>query len=116
MFFKKYFQILFIFFIIVAVNLVFLIAQIYLFQISIFYFDLFEGLLEDINLINLSALLSENFDFPYVITIFGFFVLLIFLFVFGFKSKIFYFILQEKSSLESDVFFSKLKERSPPLD
>jgi hypothetical protein len=74
-------KILFISSIILALNGVFLLAQIYLWQSSILYSELYESLLEDMHLIDVPAIIVDNIPLYFLIITITFFVLIaIFLF------------------------------------
>jgi hypothetical protein len=69
-------KILLISLIILALNGAFLLAQIYLWQSAILYFELSETLLEDIHLIDISAIIVDNIPLYFLIISITFFILI----------------------------------------
>jgi len=61
--------------IILALNVAFLLAQIYLWQSSFLYFELYESLLEDIHLIYIPAIIVDNIPLYFLVSIIVFFTL-----------------------------------------
>ena len=100
--------------IILALNVAFLLAQIYLWQSSILYFELYESLLEDIHLIDVPAIIVDNIPFYFLLSIIVFFMLTAILLI-NSQPKLVHTISQEKISLNNPFIFDNLKERSPPL-
>jgi hypothetical protein len=101
-------------FIILALNGAFLLAQIYLWQSSILYSELYESLLEDIHLIDISAIIVDNIPLYFLVITITFFILIA-IFLFNFRSKLVHTISQEKFVLNNRYFSNNLKERGPPL-
>jgi hypothetical protein len=100
--------------IILALNVAFLLAQIYLWQSSILYFELYESLLEDIHLIDIPAIIVDNIPLYFLIITITFFVLIA-IFLFNLSPKLVNKISQEKFVLNNRYISRYLKERSPPL-
>jgi hypothetical protein len=107
-------KILFISSIILALNGAFLLAQIYLWQSSILYFELYESLLEDIHLIDIPAIIVDNIPLYFLVITITFFILIA-IFLFNSRSKLVYTISQEKVVLNNPFISNNLKERGPPL-
>jgi cellulose synthase/poly-beta-1,6-N-acetylglucosamine synthase-like glycosyltransferase len=107
-------KILFISSIILALNVAFLLAQIYLWQSSILYFELYESLLEDIHLIDIPAIIVDNFTLYFLVSIIVFFTLAA-IFLINSRPKLVHTIPQEKVVLNNHYFSNNLKERGPPL-
>jgi cellulose synthase/poly-beta-1,6-N-acetylglucosamine synthase-like glycosyltransferase len=107
-------KILFISSIILALNVAFLLAQIYLWQSSILYFELYESLLEDIHLIDVPAIILEELLLYFLVTNIIFFILIA-IFLFNLSPKLVNTISQEKFVLNNHFISNNLKERSPPL-
>jgi hypothetical protein len=107
-------KILFISSIILALNVAFLLAQIYLWQSSILYFELYESLLEDIHLIDVPAIILEELLLYFLVTNIIFFILIA-IFLFNLSPKLVNTISQEKFVLNNRYVSNNLKERSPPL-
>jgi hypothetical protein len=107
-------KILFISSIILALNVAFLLAQIYLWQSSILYFELYESLLEDIHLIDIPAIIVDNIPLYFLVSIIIFFTLTA-IFLINSRLKLVHTIPQEKVVLNNHYFSNNLKERSPPL-
>jgi hypothetical protein len=92
----------------------FLLAQIYLWQSSIFYFELYESLLEDIHLIDIPSIIVDNFPLYFLVSIIVFFTLAAILLI-NSRPKLVHAISQEKVVLNNHYFSNNLKERGPPL-
>jgi hypothetical protein len=107
-------KILFISSIILALNVAFLLAQIYLWQSSILYFELYESLLEDIHLIDVPAIIVDNIPLYFLIISITFFILIAILLI-NSRPKLVHTISQEKFVLNNRYVSNNLKERSPPL-
>jgi hypothetical protein len=97
-----------------ALNVAFLLAQIYLWQSFILYFELYESLLEDIHLIDVPAIIVDNIPLYFLIITITFFILIA-TFLINFRSKLVNTISQEKFVLNNRYVSNNLKERSPPL-
>jgi cellulose synthase/poly-beta-1,6-N-acetylglucosamine synthase-like glycosyltransferase len=91
-----------------------LLAQIYLWQSSILYFELYESLLEDIHLIDVPAIILEELLLYFLVTNIIFFILIA-IFLFNLSPKLVNTISQEKFVLNNHFISNNLKERSPPL-
>jgi len=100
--------------IILALNVAFLLAQIYIWQSSLLYFELYESLLEDIHLIDVPAIIVDNIPLYFLIITITFFVLIV-IFLFKLSPKLVNTISQEKFVLNNCYVSNNLKERSPPL-
>jgi hypothetical protein len=100
--------------IILALNGAFLLAQIYLWQSSILYFELYESLLEDIHLIDIPAIILDNIPLYFLVITITFFILIA-IFLFNSRPKSVYTISQEKVVLNNHFISNNLKERGPPL-
>jgi hypothetical protein len=100
--------------IILALNVAFLLAQIYLWQNSFLYFELYESLLEDIHLIDIPAIIVDNIPLYFLIITITFFIL-ISAFLINSRTKLVNTISQEKFVLNNRYVSNNLKERSPPL-
>jgi hypothetical protein len=107
-------KILFISSIILALNVAFLLAQIYLWQSSLLYFELSETLLEDIHLIDIPAIIVDNIPLYFLIITIAFFILIV-TFLINSSPKLVNTISQEKFVLNNRYISNNLKERSPPL-
>jgi len=107
-------KILLISLIILALNGAFLLAQIYLWQSSLLYLELYEALLEDIHLIDIPAIILDELPLYFLVITITFF-LLIAIFLINLRLKPFHSLSQEKFSLNNPFVFNNLKERSPPL-
>jgi hypothetical protein len=107
-------KILLISFIILALNVAFLLAQSYIWQSSLLYFELYESLLEDIHLIDIPAIIVDNIPLYFLIITITFFILIA-TFLINSRPKLVYTISQEKIFLNNPFVFNNLKERSPPL-
>jgi hypothetical protein len=97
-----------------TLNSAFLLAQVYIWQGSILYFELYEALLEDINLIDIPAIIIDNIPLYFLITIITFFILIT-IFLFNSRLKLVRPIFQEKVFLNNFFIFNNLIERGPPL-
>jgi hypothetical protein len=100
--------------IILALNGAFLLAQIYLWQSSILYFELYESLLEDIHLIDIPAIILDNIPLYFLIITITFFILIT-IFLINSRPKLVHTTSQEKFILNNHYFSNNLKERGPPL-
>jgi hypothetical protein len=100
--------------IILALNGAFLFAQIYLWQSSILYFELYESLFEDIHLIDIPTIILDNIPLYFLIISVTFFIL-IEIFLINFYQKPIRLISLEKIFLNKSLISKNLKERSPPL-
>jgi hypothetical protein len=107
-------KILFISSIILALNVAFLLAKIYLWQSSILYFELYESLLEDIHLIDVTDIILDNIPLYFLVITITFFILIA-IFLFNSPSKFVHSISHEKISLNNLFISNKIKERGPPL-
>jgi hypothetical protein len=107
-------KILFISSIILALNVAFLLAQSYLWQSSLLYFELYAALLEDIHVIDIPSIIVDNFPLYFLVSIIVFFTLTAILLI-NSQLKLVHTISQEKISLNNPFIFDNLKERSPPL-
>jgi uncharacterized membrane protein len=107
-------KVLFISLIILALNGAFLLAQIYLWQSSLLYFELSETLLGDIHLIDIPAIIVDNIPLYFLIITITFFILIA-IFLFNSRPKLVYTISQEKVVLNNHFISNNLKERGPPL-
>jgi len=107
-------KILFISSIILALNVAFLLAQIYLGQSSILYFELYESLLEDIHLIDIPAIIVNNIPLYFLIISITFFILIA-NFLINSRPKLVHTIYQGKFVLNNRYVSNNLKERSLPL-
>jgi len=107
-------KVLFISLIILALNGAFLLAQIYLWQSSILYFELSETLLEDIHLIDIPAIILDNIPLHFLIITITFFILIA-TFLINSRPKLVNTISQEKVVLNNHYFSNNIKERGPPL-
>jgi len=96
-----------------TLNGAFLLAQVYIWQGSILYFELYEALLEDINLIDIPAIIIDNIPLYFLITIITFFILIT-IFLFNSRLKLVRPISQEKVFLNNFFIFNNLTERGPP--
>lgn len=108
-------KILFIFSIILALNVAFLLAQIYLWQSSILYAELYEALLEDFKLIDIPGIIFENFNLYSLLGVVLFFAIIT-IFLINSSSQFIYQILQEIILLNNSILSYNLKTRSPPLN
>jgi hypothetical protein len=100
--------------IILALNVAFLLAQIYIWQSFILYFELYESLLEDIHLIDIPAIIGDNIPLYFLISTITFFILIA-TFLFNSHPKLVHTISLEKIFLNKSLISKNLKERSPPL-
>jgi hypothetical protein len=100
--------------IILALNGAFLLAQIYLWQSSILYFELYESLLEDIHLIDIPAIILDNIPLYFLVITITFFILIA-IFLFNSRPKLIHPISHEKISLNNSFISNNIKERGPPL-
>jgi hypothetical protein len=107
-------KILLISLIILALNGAFLLAQIYLWQSSLLYFELSETLLEDIHLIDIPAIIVDNIPLYFLISTITFFILIATLLI-NSHPKLVHTISQEKIFLNNHFISNNLKERGPPL-
>jgi hypothetical protein len=107
-------KILLISLIILSLNVAFLLAQIYLWQSSILYFELYESLLEDIYLIDIPAIILDNIPLYFIVSVIVFFTLTA-IFLINSRPKLVHAISQEKFVLNNRYVSNNLKERSPPL-
>jgi hypothetical protein len=107
-------KILFISSIILALNGAFLLAQIYIWQSSILYFELYEALLGDIHLIDIPAIILDNIPLYFIVSIIVFFTLTA-IFLINSRLKLVHTISQEKIFLNNHFISNNLKERGPPL-
>jgi len=107
-------QFLLISLIILALNGAFLLAQIYLWQSSVIYFELYESLLEDIHLIDIPAIILDNFPLCFLIITITFFILIT-IFLINSRPKLVYAISQEKFVLNNRYISNSIQERGPPL-
>jgi len=111
---RKNLQFLIIFLIILALNLTFLSAKAYIWQSSFLYFELYEALLEDIQLIDVLAIILDNFPLYFLIITITFFILIA-IFLINFHLKLTHSLSQEKISLNNFFISTNLKARGPPL-
>ncbi len=101
--------------IILTLNVAFLLTQIYIWQSAILYFELFEALLEDIHLIDISAIILDNIPLYFLVSIIVFFALIV-IFLINSRPKLVNTISQEKFVLNKPLYVSNnLKERAPRL-
>jgi hypothetical protein len=107
-------KILLISLIILALNVAFLLAQSYIWQSSLLYFELYESLLEDIHLIDIPEIIVDKIPLYFLIITITFFILIA-TFLINFRSKLVNTISQEKFVLNNRYVSNNLKERSPPL-
>jgi cellulose synthase/poly-beta-1,6-N-acetylglucosamine synthase-like glycosyltransferase len=107
-------KILLISLIILSLNVAFLLAQSYIWQSSLIYFELYEALLEDINLIDIPAIILDNIPLYFIISIIVFFALIV-IFLINPHPKLVNTISQEKFVLNNRYVSNNLKERAPPL-
>jgi cellulose synthase/poly-beta-1,6-N-acetylglucosamine synthase-like glycosyltransferase len=107
-------KILLISLIILALNGAFLLTQIYLWQSSLLYLELYEALLEDIHLIDIPAIILDELPLYFLVTNIIFFILIA-AFLFNLSPKLVNTIPQEEFVLNNRYVFNNLKERSPPL-
>jgi hypothetical protein len=107
-------KILFISSIILALNVAFLLAQIYLWRSSLLYFELCETLLEDIHLIDFPAIIVDNIPLYFLIISIAFFILIAIPLI-NSRPKLVHTISQGKFVLNNRYVSNNLKERSPPL-
>jgi hypothetical protein len=101
-------------FIILALNGAFLLAQIYLWQSSVLYFELYESLLEDIHLIDIPAIILDNIPLYFLIITITF-LILIAIFLINSSPKLVHTISQKEVVLNNHYFSNNIKERGPPL-
>jgi hypothetical protein len=90
------------------------LAQIYLWQSAILYFELYESLLEDIHLIDIPAIILDNFPLYFLVITITFFILIA-TFLINSRPKLVRTISQEKVVLNNHYVSNNLKERGPPL-
>jgi hypothetical protein len=83
-----------------ALNTDFLLAQIYLWQSSILYFELYESLLEDIHLIDIPAIILDNIPLYFLVSIIVFFALIV-IFLISSRTKLVHTVSQEKVVLNN---------------
>jgi hypothetical protein len=107
-------KILLISLIILALNVTFLLTQSYIWQSSLLYLDLYEALLEDIQLIDVPAIIFDNLPLYFLIITITFF-LLIAIFLINLYLKRVNLLFQEKNSLTKFFLFNNLAARGPPL-
>jgi hypothetical protein len=107
-------KILLISLIIFALNGAFLLIQIYIWQSSLLYFELYESLLDDIHLIDVPAIIFENIPLYFLVSIIVFFMLTA-IFLINSRPKFIHPISQEKVILNNHYISNNLKERGPPL-
>jgi hypothetical protein len=107
-------QFLLISLIILALNGAFLLAQIYIWQSAILYFELYEALLEDIHLIDIPAIILDNIPLYFLIITITFFILIA-IFLINSRPNLVHTISQEKFVLNNHYFPDNLKERGPPV-
>jgi hypothetical protein len=97
-----------------ALNGAFLLTQIYLWQSSVLYFELYESLLEDIHLIDIPEIILDNIPLYFLIITITF-LILIAIFLINSSPKLVHTISQEKVVLNNLYLSHNLKERGPPL-
>jgi hypothetical protein len=107
-------KILLISLIILALNGAFLLVQIYLWQSSLLYLELYEALLDDIHLIDIPEIIVDNIPLYFLIITITFFILIA-TFLINSRPKLVNTISQEKFVLNNRYVSNNLKERSPPL-
>jgi hypothetical protein len=107
-------KVLFISLIILALNGAFLLAQIYLWQSSLLYLELYEALLEDIHLIDIPAIILDELPLYFLVITITFFILIA-IFLINLRLKPAHSLSQDKISLNNSFISNNLKERSPPL-
>jgi uncharacterized membrane protein (DUF485 family) len=107
-------KILLISLIILALNMAFLLAQIYIWQSSLLYFELYESLLEEIHLIDIPAIIVDNIPLYFLVITITFFILIA-IFLINSRPKLVHTISQEKVVLNNHYISNSLKERGPPL-
>jgi ABC-type multidrug transport system permease subunit len=100
--------------IILALNGAFLLAQIYIWQSSLFYLELYEALLDDMHLIDIPAIILDELPLYFLVITITFFILIA-IFLINLHSKPVNSLSQEKISLDNLFVSNNLKERSPPL-
>lgn len=99
--------------IILAINLLLIIYNFYLWKINLIYVALYEALLDDIRLIDIPSIVFENLDFLVFIFINTPFLFLV-NFVLKLRLEINKSIVKRENYINPYVFSKSLKVRAPP--
>jgi hypothetical protein len=100
--------------IILALNGAFVLSQVFIWQSSILYLELYEALLEDIHLIDIPAVIFDNPFLYLLISVMVFFTLTA-VFLINFNPTHTYTFSRKKIYLNNSFISNNLKIRSPPL-
>jgi hypothetical protein len=101
--------------IILALNGAFVLSQVFIWQSSVLYAELYEALLEDFKLIDIPGIIFENFNLYSLLGVMLFFAIIT-IFLINSSSQFIYQILQEIIFFNNSILSYNLKTRSPPLN
>jgi hypothetical protein len=101
--------------IILGLNGASVLSEVFIWQSSILYTELYEALLEDFKLIDIPGIIFENFNLYSLLGVVLFFTIIT-IFLINSSSQFIYQILQEIIFLNNSILSYNLKTRSPPLN